>query len=139
MGLMEWNPFRELDRDMSLFFERSPWRGFGGGTLPRVNIYQTDKDVVLKAEIPGVAKEDLNIYVDDTLVRLSGQIRRDHEFKDENIFRSERYYGSFSRSVPLPAEVNPEEAKAQYRDGILSITLPKAQPERIRGRRIDIQ
>ena len=110
-----------------------------GRNLPRVNIYQTDKDVVLKAEIPGVAKEDLNIYVDENLVRLAGQIKRDHEFKDENIFRSERYYGSFSRSIPLPVEVNSEEAKAQYRDGILSITLPKAQPERIKGRRIDIQ
>jgi HSP20 family protein len=113
--------------------------GVGRGALPRVNIYQTEKDVVLKAEIPGVSKEDLNIYVDEGLVRLAGQIKRDQDFKDENVFRSERYHGGFSRSIPLPVEVNTDEAKAQYSDGILSITLPKAQPERIKGRRIDIQ
>ncbi len=139
MGLMEWNPFRELDREMGNFFDRSPWRGFSGGNLPRLNIYQTDKEVVLKAELPGVAKDDLNIYVDENSVRLAGQIKRDHEFKDENIFRTERYYGSFSRSIPLPVEINSEGARAQYRDGILSITLPKAEPEKIKGRRVDIQ
>jgi len=139
MELMEWNPFRELDRNMGNFFERLPWRGFGGDSLPRVNIYQTDKEVILKAEIPGVTKDDLNIYVDENSVRLAGQIKRDHEFKDENIFRSERYYGSFSRSIPLPVEINSNEAKAQYRDGILSLTLPKLEPEKLKGRRVDIQ
>jgi len=76
--------------------------------------------------------------VDENSVRLSGQSKRDKEYNDENIYRTERYYGSFSRTIPLPAEVKPEQAKAEYKDGILSITVPKAEPAKSRGKRIDI-
>jgi HSP20 family protein len=92
---------------------------------PRVDLFQTDAEVVVKAEIPGVAKEDLNVYLDDKLIRIAGQIKRGNEFKDENIYRTERYYGSFSRTVPLPVEVKSDEARAEYKDGILSIKCPK--------------
>jgi len=141
MSLLPWNPFRDLDsigRDSVSLFDL-PGRFFTGVSTPRVDVYQTEKEVVVKAEIPGVTKEDLNLYVDEDSVRLSGQTRKENEFKEENAYRTERFYGSFSRVIPLPAEVKSEEAKAEYKDGILTIRVPKAQPSRPKGRRIDIQ
>jgi HSP20 family protein len=140
MDLRPWNPFNDIDnigREMSRFFDYMPQRLFGG-TTPKVDVYQTQNDVVVKAEIPGVSKEDLNVYIDENSIRLSGQTKREDEFRDEDIYRIERHYGSFSRTIPLPVEVKSEEAKAEYKDGILSITIPKAQPSKSRGRRIDI-
>lgn len=138
--LVPWNPFRDLDnmnREMSNFFGNLPF-GFGQSS-PRIDLYQTEKEVILKAEIPGVAKEDLNIFVDENSIRLSGETKKDQEFKDDKVYRTERAYGSFSRTIPLPVEVKSEQAKAEYRDGILSITIPKEEPSKIKGRRIDIQ
>ncbi|NMA67614.1 MAG: Hsp20/alpha crystallin family protein [Clostridiaceae bacterium] len=140
MNLIPWNPFREMDNimnDMSSFLERLPF-DFGRLTGPRIDVYQTEKDVVIKAEIPGVSKEDLNVFIDENSIRLSGQTKRDEEFKDDNIYRSERYYGSFSRTIPLPVEVKSDKANADYKDGILKITVPKAEPGKMKGRRIDI-
>ncbi|MGI5875220.1 MAG: Hsp20/alpha crystallin family protein [Dethiobacteria bacterium] len=138
MSLIEWNPFREMEKEMSNYLERSPFRFFGGFGTPRVDIYQTEKDITVKAEIPGVSKEDLNIFIDENSIRLSGKTKKDEVFKDENVYKRERYFGSFSRTIPLPAEVNSEQATAEYHDGILSITAPKIEPSRTRGRRIDI-
>ncbi|HHV95706.1 MAG TPA: Hsp20/alpha crystallin family protein [Clostridiaceae bacterium] len=142
MSLVPWNPFKDMDflsREVSNFFESMPFPFWGRTTSPRVDVYQTEKDVIVKAEIPGVSKEDLNIFIDENSIKLSGQTRKDNEFKDENVYRSERYYGSFSRTIPLPAEVKTEQAKAEYKDGILSIVVPKAESAKMRGRRIDIQ
>jgi len=72
MSLISWNPFREVDsisRDMETFFERSPFGFFSRATAPRVDVFETEKDVVVKAEIPGVSKEDLNVYVDENSIR----------------------------------------------------------------------
>ncbi|MGE5629868.1 MAG: Hsp20/alpha crystallin family protein [Caulobacteraceae bacterium] len=141
MSLVPWNPFRDVDnisREMSNFFD-FPSRLFGGISSPRVDVYQTERDVIVKAEIPGTSKEDLNLYIDENSIRLSGQTKKENEFKDENAYRTERYYGSFSRTIPLPVEVKSEEAKAEYKDGILSITVPKVEPSKAKGRKVDIQ
>lgn len=142
MSLIPWNPFRDMDhisREMESFMDRVPFGFFGRGNSPRVDVYETKENVVVKAEVPGVAKEDLNIHLDEHSIRLSGQTKRDQEFKDEDVYRSERFYGSFSRIIPLPAEVKSEEAKAEYKDGILKITVPKLESSKRRGRRIAIQ
>ncbi|HOL91250.1 MAG TPA: Hsp20/alpha crystallin family protein, partial [Clostridiales bacterium] len=109
------------------------------GNGPRVDVYQTENNVVVKAEIPGVSRDDLQLYIDQRSIRLSGETRREDEYSESDMYRSERYYGSFSRTIPLPAEVKPEEAKAEYRDGILSIIVPKSEPSKSKGRKIDIQ
>ncbi|NLY19492.1 MAG: Hsp20/alpha crystallin family protein [Clostridiaceae bacterium] len=142
MSLVPWDPFREMEsfgRNIGNLFDFSPFRFFGGMNTPRVDVYQTDTDVVVKAEIPGITKEDLNVYVDENSIRLSGQSKRDNQYKDENIYRTERYYGSFSRTIPLPVEIKSEQAKAAYKDGILSVTLPKVEQSKPKGRKIDIQ
>ncbi len=142
MNLVPWNPFRDADniqREMSNFFENSPFGFFGKTTSPRIDVYQTEKDVVLNAEIPGVSKEDLNVYVDENSIRLSGQTKKDDDYKDDDVYRKERYYGSFSRTIPLPVEVKSQKAKAEYKNGILSIYVPKVEPAKMKGCRIDIQ
>ena len=142
MSLVPWNPFRDMDnigKEVSQFLESSPFGIFGRATSPRIDVYQTENDVILKAEIPGVSKEDLNVYVDENSIRLSGQTKKDDEYKENNVYRTERYYGSFSRTIPLPVEVKSEQAKAEYKDGILSITVPKVEPTKMKGRKIDIQ
>jgi len=141
MSLISWNPFREVDsisRDMETFFERSPFGFFSRATAPRVDVFETEKDVVVKAEIPGVSKEDLNVYVDENSIRLSGETKRDTEYKNEHIYRTERYYASFSRTIPLPVEVKSEQAKAEYKDGILTVTVPKVETTQMKGKKIDI-
>jgi len=123
---------------MFRFFDNLPFSFTGRNTSPRVDVYDVKDKIVVKAEIPGVSKEDLNIYVDENTLRISGQTRRENEFNDENTYHSERFYGSFSRTIPLPVEVKSDQAEASYKDGVLSITLPKAEPTKNRGRRIEI-
>ena len=141
MSLVPWNPFRDIDnfgRDMGNFFN-IPARLFGGMSTPRVDVYQTEREVIVKVEIPGVSKEDLNLYIDENALKLFGQIKKENELKEENTYRTERYYGNFSRTIPLPVEVISEETVADYTDGILSITIPKAESCKAKGRKIDIQ
>jgi len=141
MALVPWNPFRDLDnigREMSSFFD-FPSKVFGGFSSPRVDVYQTEENVIVKAEIPGVSKEDLDLYIDENTIRIEGQTKREKDLKDEHAYRTERYYGSFSRTIPLPAEVKSDQAKAEYKDGILSITVPKIEPSKTKIRRINIQ
>ncbi|NLC68452.1 MAG: Hsp20/alpha crystallin family protein [Clostridiaceae bacterium] len=141
MSLVEWNPFRDMDnftRDVAGFFDRSPFRLFGMANTPRVDVYQTDNEVIVKAEVPGIKKEDINIFVDENSIRLSGKFTKTSDFKDENVYRSERYYGNFSRTIPLPVEIKTDQTSAEYKDGILTITAMKLEPSRLKGRRIDI-
>ena len=139
MSLMPWRPLRELSRDMWEFLERSAFPYWGEGRAPRVDIYQTETEVIVTAEVPGVSKDHLQLYVDEDAVRLSGQISQSEEFRDENIYRTERHFGTFARTVPLPVEVKPDQARAEYKDGILSVRIPKKEPGMSNSRRIDIQ
>ncbi|HEY8349580.1 MAG TPA: Hsp20/alpha crystallin family protein [Clostridia bacterium] len=140
MQLIPWLPFGDTDyisRELNSVLDY-PVKLFTGNG-PRVDVYQTENNVVVKAEIPGVSRDDLQLYIDQRSIRLSGETRREDEYSESDMYRSERYYGSFSRTIPLPAEVKPEEAKAEYRDGILSIIVPKSEPSKSKGRKIDIQ
>jgi HSP20 family protein len=145
MNLVPWDQFRNLEKfnkNASAFFDNFnlPFGVFGQeSSNPKVDIYQNDKEVVLKAELPGVSKDDLEVYVDEDAIHLSGEMRRNEEFKENNVYRSERYYGSFSRTIALPAEVKSNEARAEYKDGILTLTVPKSDSGKARHRKVDIQ
>jgi HSP20 family protein len=141
MSLVPWSSFRDIDnitRDMTNFLYRVPFDLFGRANIPLVDVYESNDNVIVKAEIPGVSKEDLNVYVNENSIRLSGQTRNGAEYKDKNIYRSERFYGNFSRIVPLPVEVKSDEAQAEYTDGILKITIPKLETGQRKEKRIDI-
>ncbi len=107
MSLVPRHPFGDdnFSKELSNFFNFTPLRFFGDMSVPNVDVYQTASDVVVKAEIPGAAREDLDLNIEENIIRISGKTKRDSKYSDENTCRTEMYYGSFSRTVPLPARV----------------------------------
>lgn len=144
MAIVRFDPFRDLasmqDRINRIFGEaylrnndedvsnRGDWR-------PVVDIYENDKhEIVLRAELPGLKREEIDIRVENNTLTLRGERKRDAEVKQENYHRVERSYGSFSRSFSLPNTVSAEKVTATFTDGVLTITLPlreEAKPRQI--------
>ncbi len=128
-GLAVWSPFAELER-IRKEFDRllEDFLPAGDGEriyAPPVDVYETDSEVVLKAELPGLKKEDIDVTIKDNAVHLRAERREEHEEKTENVHRVERFYGRIERIIPLPAEVKADKAKAQYKDGVLELRIPK--------------
>jgi len=94
---------------------------------PVVDIYEEKDNIIVKAELPGIKKEDVSIEIKNNVLTISGERKHEAEKKKENYHRIERYYGKFSRSFTLPETVQVDKVKASYKDGILEITLPKAE------------
>jgi len=98
----------------------------------------TDSDIVLKAELPGLESKDLDIQVTRDSVLISGEQRREQRSEEKGLFRSEFRYGKFQRIIPLPAQVQNDQAKADLKNGILTLTLPKAEAERHRVFKVNL-
>jgi HSP20 family protein len=96
-----------------------------GGSVPSLDISETDKAVEVKLDLPGVTAKEIDIRLNGNLLTVSGERKEEHEQKGKTYHRVERRYGSFSRSVTLPCPVQEDEVAAEYRDGVLAITLPK--------------
>ena len=136
MAIVRWEPFRDLvatqDRFNRLFNEAlsNVFEGAPTGTqgwAPAVDIYETDQNVVLKAELAGVDPKDVEIRVEDGNLYLKGERKFEKEVKEEDYHRVERSYGSFMRSFPLPSSVDADKASAEYKSGVLTLTLPKKE------------
>jgi HSP20 family protein len=141
MTLMRYNPrfarnWSPLDSLMSLRgdldrlfgeFAGDEKSGFSGWA-PALDLYETDNDLIAKVEVPGMKKEDFNVSVENGVLSISGERKQDQE--DAKSGRSERYFGSFARSVSLNGPVNADAAKASYKDGILTVSIPKAEEAR---------
>lgn len=137
--LVRWEPFRELvslREAMNRLLEESmvrPW-----GALPRwaegpaVDMYETDDSVVVKATLPGVKPEDVEISVTGDTVTLRGEVKREERIREENYIRRERFYGSFCRSLLLPTQVVADDAEAVFENGVLTLTLPKAEEAKLK-------
>lgn len=132
MALKKWEPLQELDD----LLERSrrgfgllPWRGREWmGELdwsPRVDIGEADGTYLIKAEVPGVKKEDVKVSIADGVLTLQGDRHEEEETQGLQFHRVERFHGSFSRSFTLPPTVDPQQIKATFQDGVLSVTLHK--------------
>ena len=143
MTIVRWEPFRDLlglRERMNRLFEESA-RGLGrgqeedlGAWAPAVDIYEKGTDVVLKAELPGLDPKDVDIRVENNVLTLQGERKFEGETKREDYHRVERAYGGFTRSFTLPSTVDTTNVKADYKDGVLRITLPKreeAKPKQI--------
>ena len=142
MAIVRWEPARELasleiDRLNRMFtdfygeaFSRSAW-------VPAVDIYETDAhEVVLKAELPDMKREDISVTFENGVLTLKGERKFEQETKKENYHRVERQHGTFSRSFTLPNTVDPSRIGAAYKDGILTIRLP--QREEAKPKQIDV-
>jgi HSP20 family protein len=102
---------------------------------PAVDIFETEEEIVVKAEIPGMERNDITLHLENNVLTLKGERRFEKETKEENYHRIERSYGSFSRAFSIPSMVDEERIRAEYKDGVLKIVLPKkaqARPKQIR-------
>ena len=108
----------------------------GGGWLPAVDVLEDKDKLTVKAELPGFKREELDVSVEDNNLILSGERKSDEECKDGEFFRSERFYGRFHRVISLPSSVDMAQIQAKYRDGVLTVTLPKS--EHARAKQIEV-
>jgi HSP20 family protein len=146
MAIVRWEPFRDLvglqDRMNRLFDEsfrgvartgEEDW-ALGGSWAPAVDIFEHEGNIVLKAELPGVDAKDVDVRVENNVLTLKGERRFDSEVKRQSYHRVERSYGAFSRSFTLPTVVDTGNIRAEFKEGVLRVTLPKreeAKPKQI--------
>jgi HSP20 family protein len=134
MAIIRWDPFRDMvtlrDRMNKLFEDMAASRGeekdlATSSWAPAVDIYETEGEVVLTAEIPGIEEKDIEIKVEDNTLTLRGERKFEKETKEENYHRIERAYGSFFRSFTLPGYVDQDKIEAEHENGILKVRMPK--------------
>jgi HSP20 family protein len=146
MTLIRWEPFRELD---DIFSNYSPFFGRLGSRLARTNdteapaftpianISETETDYLIKAELPEVSKDDVKVTVNEDVVTISGERRKEAEHKDEKVHRIESFYGSFSRSFRLPEDADVGAIQAESKNGVLKVRVPKRPAPR--AKTIEVQ
>ena len=138
MALIRYNPWREmssLQRQLNRLFDDAlipeNWGEFGNfSQLPAAELTETEDAVHLKLEVPGMESKDLDIQVTADQVSISGERKEESKSEDKGVTRSEFRYGKFSRVIPLPVRIQNTSVTAEYKDGILNLTLPKAEEEK---------
>jgi HSP20 family protein len=126
------HPFAVLRREMdSLFnnffrgFDLEPFEGRLGTFNPKVDVTENDKEIKISAELPGMDEKDIDVSLQKDVLTIKGEKKEEKEDKGKDYYRMERSYGSFSRSIPLPVDVETDKVEAKFKKGVLSITLPK--------------
>ena len=147
MALIRWEPARELDtiqtemnRLFNTFFDSSTRTPGNGHALrrwvPAMDLVETDEDFILRADLPGLSEQDVNIELEDSVLTISGERKAEHEERKEGYYRVERASGNFSRSLTLPEGVDPEGVRATFDNGVLEVRIPK--PEQRKPRKVTI-
>jgi HSP20 family protein len=141
MALIRWDPIRELDslqNDMNRLFDRFFEGRTANGTarrwIPAMDLVETDDHLVLRGDLPGMTEDDVNIEIKDNVLTVSGERKAEREDKREGYHRVERAFGSFSRSLSLPAGVDADKVEANFDNGVLEVRIPKpaaAKPTRV--------
>ena len=148
MSIIRWEPFRDLvstqDRFNQLFNDTFA-HAFGDqqevsprAWIPPVDIFETGDSLVLKAELPGINPDDVEIRVEDNTLYLKGERKFEKEVKEESLHRVERSYGTFTRSFALPNTINADTVKAEYENGVLTLTMPKREEAKPRTIKINV-
>jgi HSP20 family protein len=150
MAILRWHraadPFQALEglqEEMNRLFNpslgRSPLFGDRGDTMwtPAIDLYETKDDLVVKAELPGLKLEDINVSLRENTLTIEGERKHEEEVKDDSFYRVERWHGRFFRSLDLPTMVDADKIQATYENGVLRVTLPK-RPE-VKPRQIKVQ
>ena len=145
MTIVRYDPFRDLrtlQEEVNRLFSTNLTRGFGeegigrGAWNPSVDIYENKDQIVLEAELPGMNRDDFELSVENNVITLRGERHFEKKDDSDNYHRVERSYGSFTRSFTLPQTVSADSATAEYRNGVLRVTLPKR--EETKSRRIEV-
>jgi len=121
------SPLTELARGSQLF----------AGWTPALDVFEDKDNVIVKAELPGMKKEEIEVSLHDGTLSISGERKKENKFENAEVYRTERFVGRFQRSVALPSAVAADKVSAQYKDGILTITLPKT--EEAKPKQIDVK
>jgi len=134
MALIRWEPFNRELSEFNRFLEGAmrTWREPGelGAWAPRIDVYEKGDNIIIDAEIPGLKKEDIEVTVENQMLTLRGEKKETKEVKRDGFYQSERFYGKFQRAVALPAAVDESKIEATYKDGILTVTMPKSEEAR---------
>ncbi|GAB7025285.1 Hsp20/alpha crystallin family protein [Geotalea toluenoxydans] len=147
------SPFHEMERMERMFedFFRRPFslltpsqwitgaQGWEEVAGPSVDVYEESDSIIVKAEIPGIRKEDIDVTFRENMLTVSGEKKKEEKVENKDYYRLERSYGSFSRSIPLPAEVETDKASASFKDGILEIRMPKTASSKEKVKKITVQ
>ena len=138
-----FSELEKLQKEMNRLFDFSLSRYpsddvtmLGGEWAPAIDMYDSKDNILVKADLPGLSKEEINISVEDNNLVIKGEKKKEIEHKDEKYQKSERYHGSFYRTIPLPVQVDADKVEAVYKEGVLSLTLPKN--EQMKPKRISI-
>ena len=142
MSITRWDPFHHLatfqDQVNRLFdtsFRGRPEDSALTAWSPAVDIYETENELILKADLPDINEKDIDVRVENNMLMIRGERKFEQKVKEENYLRIERTYGSFSRSFSLPSTVNSEGIKAEYKNGVLTVEVPKraeAKPKQVK-------
>ena len=147
MPIVRWEPFRDLvttqDR-LNRLFNETMGRFMGGegnrsgAWIPSVDIYETEQNIVLTAELPGVDPKDVEATVHEGTLYLKGERKYEKEVKEESYRHVERAYGSFARSFELPTSVDADNVQAEFKDGVLTLTMPKKEAAKAKKIKISV-
>ncbi|HZD42173.1 MAG TPA: Hsp20/alpha crystallin family protein [Terriglobales bacterium] len=154
-SVVPWRPMtdltrweREMERMMDEFFDRRmrPWwpeRWLGKEPMmeiavPAIDLYEEKDDVVIKAELPGMEKDDIQVNLADHSLTIKGEKKKEEEVKEKNYYRSERAYGSFIRTVDLPTDIHADKVKASFKNGVLEVRLPKTEEAKKREIKVKV-
>lgn len=139
MALIRWEPFREMEslqRDMNRLFDRMMVPADGGADIagssfiPAAEMQETSDQIKLKVEVPGLDAKDLDVKVTAEAVAISGERKSETKSEDKGMHRTEFRYGRFQRVVPLPARIQNDKVQAEFKNGVLCLTMPKAESEK---------
>lgn len=151
MAIKRWEPTKSMEKffeDMfeenlpSRFLRRFPrfkWMREVEMVSPAVDMFEKADEIVVKAEVPGIDKKNIKISVSDNVLSIKGEMKKEEEVKEEDYYYSERSYGSFSRSLTLPAKVVESKISAEFKDGILEVHLPKIAESKPKEIKVDIK
>jgi HSP20 family protein len=133
MKLLKRRPLLDSDRFFEDFLDSGYWSSLSprcivtGVPVPNVDIFEKNGSLVVKADIPGVEKDNINISITKDTLIIKGEVRKEAELKEENYYSLERRYGNFTRTIPITYAVDTDKAKANYKNGVLEIVLPKRE------------
>jgi len=152
MSIVKWSPYRELetmrmnmDKLFGGFFKTTPGRDWPLWprlkpeiVVPNVDMFDKKDKIVVKAELPGMTKDHIDLTINEGSLTLKGEVKNEEEVKEEDYYSRERSYGSFIRTITLPAAVDEAKAKAKFKDGILEIILPKKEEAKAKEIKVDV-
>ncbi len=149
MSLVRWDPFGDIDAMFGHMLPRThaSWPrialGDGGQAKfewsPSADISETDKEYLVRAELPAVKKDDVKVTVDGGMLKIEGERKQKKEEKNERFHRVESYYGNFTRQFSLPENIDPETIRCESQDGVLTVHIPKKSPEKPKHIEIKVQ